>query len=791
MPNQPKISIIMPIYNSEQYLDGALSCAVSQSLTEIEIICIDDGSTDQSGAILRRYAAQDSRIQCILHDQNMGPSISRKQGILAATGKYIMFLDCDDALDVDACKELFYNIETQKCDILQFGTKIKSTAAVNQAELASVEKHLAPFCGRLNAFRSGDLTNKCFSQNRFGFTLWNKIYKSDVVKKATEYYSDLRFDLSEDLYLFFLISFFSKSYVGIDKTYYHYQLGIGTSSSHRTVDDRRFRCFVAQGTILQLLKAFAAEHDPAGVTDPSLTKIADTFASAVAYNWVYNGDYIASSDSLQYACEHFDPFEIMSRVLEMYYQCSYDQRQKLVKRISLSYHFPNVRHIKTVGVFYFRIRNGGVERVISELIPIWISKGYQVILFTEDHPSPDDYPLPKQVERVVLPQIDIPDKTALLNRMQYMTQMIALHQIDTLVYNANIWPYALVDILAAKTAGTSVVMHTHSCFASGLKNPYVGAACQALESAQFYQLCDSVAALSEVDKAWWGLNHPHVYKMVNPLPFELNEVSPVDTETQTDVIWIARIAPEKHLLDALKIVKRVKELGYPVRLQVVGQADDPLIHQEVVKAIDEMGLSEVVHLNGFQHDVKPYYAKAGIFLSTSEFEGFMMTLTESKAYGIPAVLYDLPNLDLVQKKQGMIVVAQGNINAAAEAIISLLSDSDKRKAMGMEARKSVEELYSSNIADAWERMFLDISNHQPPLKYDFEFRHLQIAQKMLMDCLDCLVQGNQAQEHPMVHPMDKTLQLYSEGEIGFRYIIKYFIAWLKYKLFRNKAKGSL
>lgn len=100
-----KVSVIIPVYNSAKYLKACLESVVNQSLKEIEIICINDGSTDSSDEILLEYAKNDDRIVYI-KQANQGLSITRNNGIKVATGEYIGFLDSDDTISLDYFAEL-------------------------------------------------------------------------------------------------------------------------------------------------------------------------------------------------------------------------------------------------------------------------------------------------------------------------------------------------------------------------------------------------------------------------------------------------------------------------------------------------------------------------------------------------------------------------------------------------------------------------------------------------------------------------------------------------------------
>ena len=103
----PKVSIIIPIYNAEKYLRQCLDSCINQTLKEIEIICVNDGSSDDCTNIINEYAQNDKRIK-LINQSNQGLSIARNNGLAIASGEYILFLDSDDWLDLSAC-EITYN----------------------------------------------------------------------------------------------------------------------------------------------------------------------------------------------------------------------------------------------------------------------------------------------------------------------------------------------------------------------------------------------------------------------------------------------------------------------------------------------------------------------------------------------------------------------------------------------------------------------------------------------------------------------------------------------------------
>lgn len=118
----PLVSVIIPVYNPGQYLQPCLDSVIRQTLSDIEILCVDDGSTDDSPAILQEYAASDPRIH-IIRQENSGPGAARNTGIRAATGKYICFTDSDDYLEPDALEVCSSAMERNSLEFLCFNAE--------------------------------------------------------------------------------------------------------------------------------------------------------------------------------------------------------------------------------------------------------------------------------------------------------------------------------------------------------------------------------------------------------------------------------------------------------------------------------------------------------------------------------------------------------------------------------------------------------------------------------------------------------------------------------------------
>ena len=138
--NTPKVSVIIPVYNVQDYLAECLDSVINQTLRDIEIICVNDGSTDDSLRIAQEYAEKDSRIR-VISQPNGGLSAARNTGMRDARGEYIYFLDSDDYLLTNALEELYFRSRENELDILYFGAE----SFFESDELKEENKKLAAY----------------------------------------------------------------------------------------------------------------------------------------------------------------------------------------------------------------------------------------------------------------------------------------------------------------------------------------------------------------------------------------------------------------------------------------------------------------------------------------------------------------------------------------------------------------------------------------------------------------------------------------------------------------------
>ncbi|MCH5240188.1 MAG: glycosyltransferase [Muribaculaceae bacterium] len=207
----PKVSVIVAVYKVENYIERCLHTLFSQTLDDIEYIFVDDASPDNSMNILERvlekYPHRKSQVKIIRHSENRGVALARTNGILAATGEYMIHCDPDDYVDIDMY-ELMYdeaikeNSDIIFCDYIKHKKEVNSLISMNFKEV-SIDYLRKPI------------------YNGYISTLWNVLVKSEIIKK-NNLLPFPKGDVGEDLALILRILYFSSTFKCLHKPFYHY-----------------------------------------------------------------------------------------------------------------------------------------------------------------------------------------------------------------------------------------------------------------------------------------------------------------------------------------------------------------------------------------------------------------------------------------------------------------------------------------------------------------------------------------------------------------------------------------
>lgn len=364
------------------------------------------------------------------------------------------------------------------------------------------------------------------------------------------------------------------------------------------------------------------------------------------------------------------------------------------------------RKIKVIGIYDKRYRNGGGQKVLSLLMPIYVKHGYRVVFFTEEYCPGEEYALPDEVVRVVLPEEIAMNRQG---RWRFLWEYICKCGVQIMCFhNCESGRQFFFDMLWLHLHDIPVLMEMHMNFMSLFESrssitkflPHI------------YRLADCLVVLSRCDELFWQHLGCRARYIPNPLE-ETRKAHVLEKETGKRILWIGRLEDGgKRFSDAVDIMELVARDVPDARLDVVGRAENEAIEKRLQAYIASKGLADKVVLHGYSTEVGTFYAEADAMLFTSRREGFPLVIAESKQYGLPLVMYELPYLELLRNGQGVIAVPQGGKQEAADALIDLLVDGDLRRRMSVQAERSLDWLRCYDIGKAWDELFAQFGEPQ-------------------------------------------------------------------------------
>lgn len=698
-----KISIIVPVYNDEDYIAFCMDSLINQTLKEIEIIAVNDASSDDSLRVLREYADNDERIRIISFEENRSAFQARKAGIEDSRGNYIMFADADDSLELDACEKLWKLEKENPVDILHFGTNV-ITECVDEEKINGYKKLINPcteflYCGEI--FQS-------FVSRNFEGHLWNKIFKRELCIYALSKCQNRILPKGQDKYFYWVMAFYARTYRGYpDYVLYNYRYGLGIESAGGYMDISKFELFCKQAWTEEAIEIFMNANAKEGTYGEILKKSRRNLLRHCVKNWKLLEDKDKTAGLkliLEYWKKNGDIGELVGSFCDHYK----DKQNELIETIN-HYQKENPmqpKEIHTIGTYYHIYNNGGIQRVISKLMSIWIKNGYRVLLFI-DYEKENDYDLPEGVERVVCTKSGTGSARNYTERGRNLEQLIREYKIDVMVYHAYLGPSLLWDLLVCKFLNVPFVIYYHNVFTKYML----------MGDERFYKipdiarLSDGMVVLSDIDKKFWECFNPNVHLVKNPLTFELNQIEPASLDNKF-IVWVGRLDEiHKRFQEPVTIMKEVLKKVPDAKLFIIGKDDSGKNYNRLQQRIMKLNLEDSIILCGYQEDVAPFYKNASVYLMTSTHEGSPMTLIESLSFGLPTVMYELPYLKLVNGNNGIISVKQEDVEGAAIEICKLLEDKEYRSWIGKAGRMYMEDMYATDdIAKEWNEIFGSFSN---------------------------------------------------------------------------------
>lgn len=249
MTGQPWISVILPVYNVEKYLERCLNSILAQTFSDFEVILVDDGSTDSSGSICDEYALKYPNIIAI-HKENGGLASARNTGIPHACGEYVAFVDSDDWIEKTTYQVLHSSVLEYAPDIISFGCrKIQNGTVLNQTLPEFPEGLYSKEQLRNQILPDSIAKHRAFDQAYLPvhMSAWGNLYKRDFVQKKALLFTSEREVLNEDWLFNIRCLHRAESLQVIHKAFYNYDTREGSlSMSHKSDSyERKKKLFAA------------------------------------------------------------------------------------------------------------------------------------------------------------------------------------------------------------------------------------------------------------------------------------------------------------------------------------------------------------------------------------------------------------------------------------------------------------------------------------------------------------------------------------------------------------------
>lgn len=267
----PKVSVVMPVYNTADYLNMAVDSILNQSLKEIEFIIVNDGSTDQSSAILENYAKIDQRVM-LINKNNEGSSIARSIALSKASGEFVYFMDSDDILDTGALEQCYTYAKERNLELILFDAiSFDNATGLQNQDFNYNKKNLFP----LDIMTGLEMISKLLVKGLFRVPPWIHFIRRDLITNHNlDFYPGI---INEDELFFSRIYFFAQRCAYLPKLFFQRRIRPNSTMTAKFSFKRASSYFV----IIEELKREDTSHS--SLLEEIVQKLIKNIANGVAY----------------------------------------------------------------------------------------------------------------------------------------------------------------------------------------------------------------------------------------------------------------------------------------------------------------------------------------------------------------------------------------------------------------------------------------------------------------------------------------------------------------------------
>lgn len=688
---RPLVSVIIANYNNELYLEKALDSVASQTLDDIEIIVVDDASTDASIAIIQRFADVDQRFRIIRHKENQSQHMARKHGVEASIGKYIMFLDSDDYYAPDACEKAYAAI-SGKHDIVCFNSNIIFDRSVDERFARGLENWLNSLDH--GVYKTASILRTAFEEAKPNFNMWSKIIEGQLCREVFAIIEDGYHIRDEDAYAFLVLLSEANDFAKINNYLYYYRVRQQSPSLEAKFPDGAYK--YSPASILAPIKRYCQDHD-------MFQAYAMIKHHILSWNVRLEFPNLNNSRFTSYIkalLENSNPLDLIG----IFTSIESNALNNIVKAFSCqgiefskSY---DKKEISVIGIYYHRISIGGVERVITLLSRQLLKRGYRVIVILEES-SPSDMQLHDNVEVCYIQRAYGEADTQIAHASSF-EHVLKKYDIDLIIYNYGGDPIFRLDALLFKLMNLKFIVINHEDFSKRFIFPL--SVYSLYDEINLFKIANRVLCLSTYSELFYrsyGVDCEYL-----PNPVEITALSKCPNSAsqyvQKNILVMARLSDRLKLIgNTLLVLKNVAAKIPDIKLYLAGAFYNDEHRKMLYAYAERLGIIDNIVFVGWTHDTASLFNKCSLLLSTSWWESFGLSIAEAQANGLPCVVYDIPVMQLVDN-ESIIVVERGDFNGAAAAIVEILNDPELwRKLSGIARKKAARfasEIYGERLA---------------------------------------------------------------------------------------------
>ncbi|QAY60617.1 glycosyltransferase [Microbacterium protaetiae] len=695
----PRVSIVIPTFDDQETVAAAVESCLAQTFFDVEIICVDDASTDETARILEQMAERDPRIRLIPQQQNRSAFQARRAGIVAATGEYILFVDGDDELNPHAAEISIAAAQRHDADLVGFGVEVINTES---HVVGGYQTRLAP---KHQDLRGPEILSNLFpvDQPAQG-QLWRYLFRTQLLREVYALLpEDVVLPRVNDLPVMYLAAALASRYVSVPNRLYRYHFGRGGSG--RVVDTIERAQFYAKA--IDSIDSVRPAVQTIARTSIDPTSLLNNFESVrlsiIGYVCAYLLKHTRSD--LQEAVlndlhARVPPADVVVAAVRFYPECL----------PALKAHTTQIRlrdrPVQSVLLTTRTVTTGGVSAVLLAQARYLMQAGFRVTIVARRYGS-DPGAVPPGASFVEMVGHGLPE------RLVEWAGICRKHDVDVIVdhqvlYSRD-WPeYALV----ARSLGVASIGWLHN-FAG--RPIYDLNGLHELLKANA-PLLETLVTLSPLDVAFWklrGVQHS-VYVPNPPSPMLLESASKSRPKQlsgrRVELMWWGRLDEHtKQVSQLIEVADQLRKLSVDFHLTVIGPdwADwSAARFNTIVRKRRLDGLVEAVgEMRGQQ--LIDAIDSADAFVSTSIIEGYQLTIAEAQVRGLPVFMYELPWLTLVQRNDGIVTAPQGDAATLALRIAAVFTSPERYTDLSRASLAAAARELSHDFGRLYEQVVTD------------------------------------------------------------------------------------